>query len=57
MPAWESRWLVSEKRTFDTDADTVRVIDIMGNVSEIPAQNGKVTIEITGSPVYIYGIK
>lgn len=57
MPAWESRWLVSEKRTFDTDADTVRVMDIMGNVSEIPAQNGKVTIEITGSPVYIYGIK
>ena len=57
MPAWESRWLVSEKRTFDTDADTVRVMDIMGNASEIHAQNGKVTIEITGSPVYIYGIK
>lgn len=56
MPAWQSRWLKSEMRTFDTNLDTVTVTDIMGNSKYYKTENGKVTIEITGSPVFIYGI-
>lgn len=57
MPAWQSRWLESETRSFDAVGDEVTVMDIMGNTKTYAAENGKVTLEITGSPVYIYGIK
>lgn len=56
MPAWESRWLESETRTFDAVGDEVKVVDIMGNSKLYKADNGKVQIEITGSPIFIYGI-
>ena len=36
--------------------DTVTVIDVMGNASEIKAKNGKVNIEISGSPIFVYGL-
>jgi len=55
-PAWESRWLETEIREFDTVGDTVTVVDIMGNKTEIKAENGKVKLEISGSPIYVYGI-
>ena len=57
LPAWVSRWTTTETRTFDTDRDTVTVIDVMGNRTEYPAQDGKVTLEISGSPIYVYGIR
>ncbi len=56
MPLWENRWIESDIREFDAVGDTVTVIDIMGNSKEYKAQNGKVTIEVTGSPIYVYGI-
>lgn len=56
MPSWESRWLKSEIRTFDTALDEVTVVDIMGNQKKYKSHNGKIDIEITGSPVFIYGI-
>ncbi len=55
-PAWESRWLETEIREFDTVGDTVTVVDIMGNKTEVKAENGKVKLEISGSPIYVYGI-
>lgn len=56
MELWESRWLESETREFDTDCDIVKVVDLMGNVKEYKAVDGKVKLEITGSPIYVYGI-
>lgn len=55
-PAWESRWLETETREFDAVGDTVKVVDIMGNETVIKAENGKVKIELSGSPIYVYGI-
>ena len=57
QPAWESRWIESETRSFDAEGDTVEVIDIMGNKRIYKAENGKVSIEVTGSPIFVYGIK
>lgn len=54
---WNSEWIQSEKVTFDTTKDTVTVKDTMGNtIGKYKSKNGKVTIPITGSPVYIYGV-
>lgn len=55
-PAWENRWLKTEIREFDAVGDTVTVVDIMGNETAVKAENGKVKLEISGSPVYVYGI-
>ena len=56
LPAWESRWIETEIREFDAVGDTVTVVDVMGNSREIKAENGKVKIEVSGSPIYVYGI-
>lgn len=57
LPAWQSRWTKSEKRTFDAEGGEVTVIDIMGSERHYKPENGKVTLEITGSPIFVYGIK
>jgi len=56
MPLWSNRWIETEIREFDAVGDTVTVVDVMGNSREIKAENGKVKIEISGSPIYVYGI-
>ena len=56
MPLWANRWIETEIREFDAVSDTVTVVDVMGNSREIKAENGKVKLEISGSPVYVYGI-
>ena len=53
---WNNRWKKYDNTVFDTDNEEVRVIDIMGNETVYKAENGKVTIPLTGSPVYIYNI-
>ncbi|MBQ2710157.1 MAG: hypothetical protein IJF67_17920 [Clostridia bacterium] len=55
-PAWEDRW-EKETRVFDAAGDTVTVADSMGNERTIAAVDGRVTLEIGGSPVYVYGLK
>ncbi|MBQ6847302.1 MAG: hypothetical protein IJO62_00090 [Clostridia bacterium] len=57
LPTWENHWAIGEDRSFDAVGDTVKVVDIMGNTKFYKAENGKVTINITGSPVMIYGIE
>ena len=56
MPLWENRWVQTETRTFDAATYEVRVVDVMGNSKLYKAENGKVDIEISGSPIFIYGI-
>jgi len=53
---WQNQWLQTEEVTFDAAGDTVTVIDTMGNTTEYTPVNGKVTIPLTGSPVYIKGV-
>lgn len=54
---WNNQWEETETVTFDAANTTVTVIDTMGNATKYTAQNGKVTIEVSGSPIYIYGVK
>ena len=54
---WNNQWYQVDNTEFTAKGDTVRVVDIMGNETVYtPDQNGKVTIPLTGSPVYIYGV-
>ena len=53
---WNNQWTETYDTTFDTTQDTVKVVDVMGNETIYTASNGKVTIPLTGSPVYIYGV-
>lgn len=56
MPQWQSRWLESETRSFDAVGDEVTVVDIMGNSKTYKTVDGKVELNITGSPIFVYGI-
>ena len=51
---WEGKY---EDVTFDAVSTTVTVTDIMGNTTVYTAKNGKVTIPVSGSLLYIRGIK
>ena len=52
---WENQWHGSQVVTFGTDKATVEVVDTMGNTKTYKAENGSVSIAITGSPVIIKG--
>lgn len=54
---WSNNWSKADSTVFDAADSTVKVVDVMGNVTEYKAKDGKVTVELTGSPVYIYGVK
>ncbi len=56
LPLWANRWEETEVREFDAVGDTVTVVDVMGNATAIKAVDGKVSLEISGSPIYVYGI-
>lgn len=52
---WENQWHGSQVVTFGTDKATVEVVDTMGNTKTYKAENGSVSIALTGSPVIIKG--
>ena len=54
---WNNQWTKTDDTVFEAAGNTVTVYDSMGNKTEYKAENGKVTIPLTGSPVYIHGIK
>ena len=54
---WENQWKGTENVTFDAVKNTVEVVDTMGNSKFYDSVDGKVTIPLTGSPVYIYGVE
>jgi len=52
---WENQWSGSEEFTIYTTSD-VTVTDIMGNATTYsPDENGTVTLEVTGAPIYVEG--
>jgi len=54
---WNTQWSETDNTEFTATGDSVKVVDIMGNETVYtPDKNGKVTIPLTGSPVYIYGV-
>ena len=57
MP-WVDKWNGKyENVTFETAAEKVEVTDIMGNVKIYAAENGRVTVPVSGSVLYIKGIE
>ena len=54
---WNNQWSKTDATKFQTKGDKATVVDIMGNTTVYEAENGYVTIPLTGSPVYIYGVK
>lgn len=54
---WNNQWTKTDDTVFEASGDIVTVYDTMGNKTEYTVKDGKVTIPLTGSPVYIYGIK
>lgn len=55
---WADQWNGKyEDVTFDAAGGNVTVTDIMGNSKVYTAVNGRVTIPVSGSPLYIDGIK
>lgn len=54
---WNSQWTETDTAVFETESEQVEVYDIMGNKKIYTAQNGRVTVGLTGSPVYIIGIE
>ncbi len=56
---WENQWEKTENVVFDAKegVNVVTVYDIMGNSTEYHVADGKVTIPLTGSTVYIKGVQ
>lgn len=54
---WNNNWTSTDETVFNATGSVVKVVDVMGNTTEYKATGGKVTISLTGSPVYIYGVK
>ena len=55
---WTDQWSGKyEDVTFDAAGSKVTVTDVMGNTKTYTAVNGKVTVPVSGSPLYIDGIK
>lgn len=56
MAPWTNRWTKSETVTYRAAGSSVTVTDVMGNSTTVPVSGGKVTLELTGSPVFVTGL-
>ena len=54
---WKNQWKKTEDVSFAAAGATVTVTDSMGNAKVYQAENGRVTIPLNGSPVFITGLK
>lgn len=54
---WNTLWTEVDETEFNAAGDTVTVYDSMGNATTYKAENGKVTIPLTGEVCYIHGLK
>ncbi len=53
---WQERWSEPVSIEFAAGAP-VTITDIMGNAREVAPENGTVTLQLTGSPVYVQGLE
>ena len=54
---WVKAWPTERDHTFSASGKEVTVIDAIGRTRKIPAQDGRVTLKLSGSPVMVYGLK
>ena len=54
---WENQWKKAENVSFAASGTKVVVTDSMGNATTYKVENGRVTIPLNGSPVFIAGLK
>lgn len=54
---WVDTWKTRRNKIFDAVGDEVTVIDPIGRAKKVQAKNGKVTLELSGAPLMVYGIK
>ncbi len=57
---WENQWKQTDPTSFEVaKGGTLEIIDLMGNSTKLvdDDNNGEITVELTGSPVYIIGVK
>lgn len=54
---WVSTWKVRNRTQFKASGDTVTVVDPIGRAKELPVENGKVTLELDGAPLMVYGLE
>lgn len=54
---WVDTWKSRRKAVFDAAGDTVTVVDPIGRAKTVRAVNGKVTLELSGAPLMVYGIR
>ena len=54
---WENQWKKAENVSFAASGTKVVVTDSMGNATTYKVENGRVTITLNGSPVFIAGLK
>ena len=53
---WIDGWKTHRQITFDTDQPEVIAIDPIGRAKTIKAIGGKVTLELSGAPLMVYGL-
>jgi len=57
-PAWEDGWTIKTPLTIEPSSKELTVIDCVGRTRKIaPDAGGKTTIQLTGSPIYVFGGK
>ncbi|MBS1372322.1 MAG: hypothetical protein HPZ91_20455 [Lentisphaeria bacterium] len=54
---WVDTWKSRRKATFDAVGGEVTAVDPIGRAAKIPAKDGKVTLELSGAPLMVYGIR
>jgi hypothetical protein len=54
---WVEHWTSRVTAHFETDAPRVTVIDCIGRRRSVEARDGAVTLELTGAPLMVYGLR
>ncbi len=53
---WLDHWRVRKDHVFKATGKNVTVVDAIGRRTEIPAKDGHVRLNLSGAPVFVYGI-
>ncbi len=53
---WIKHWATEKKHVFKTKQNEVITVDPVGREKSIPAENGEITLTLSGSPLIVYGL-
>lgn len=54
---WVDSWKTRVKADFEAVGDEVTSVDSIGRATGIPVRDGRVTLELSGAPLMVYGIR